>query len=62
MPVISDDLNAVDSTKVGCLCKPEFPHLWYLNAIVEGAAVTWRFPSTDARDEFYKKLVEAMAS
>ncbi len=66
MAVIADDTHAVSPgavvsvVKLEVLADPPQPSYWYL--AVAGASISQmlRFDVVDARDEFYKRLVDAM--
>lgn len=67
MPVVYDETHAVDPAKVCGVAKydaqqPEpFASVWYLAIQSDSGPVqTFRFDSADARDGFYKELVNAM--
>ncbi len=61
MAIINDDFNAVESTQVAAVKKPDVPELWRLDLwLLSGVAMSCSFASTDARDGFYKTLVDAM--
>lgn len=63
MAIINDDYNAVNSADVAILTKPDVAELWRLDLwLKSGTAMSCKFDSTDSRDGFYKKLVEAMGN
>ena len=63
MAVIADDYNAVDSTAVEAVTKPDADYLWWLTVVLKsGQTVTPRFLSVSARDDFYKSLVNALGT
>ena len=63
MSIISDDYNAVESQQVAAVKKPDVPEIWRLDVwLLSGTAMSCGFQSTGERDEFYKRLVDAMGS
>ncbi len=67
MAVISDDAHAVDSstvcavTKAASVQSPPFESAYYLTVQGQaGAGQVLRWDDQGPRDEFYKRLIEAM--
>ena len=61
MAVVSDDWNAVNAATVSSVTKPDLDTVLYLVIYAENCPpVTVWFPDTAARDDFFKKLIEAM--
>lgn len=58
--VIADDYNAVRVAAVQGVQKPDADYLHWLTVQMGGQTTTLRFPDHAARDDFYKKLVDAM--
>jgi hypothetical protein len=62
VPLVSDDYHAIQSSAVECVTKPSDPSAWDLTVwLVCGLALTLWFDTSDTRDEFYKRLVDAMS-
>jgi len=62
MALVSDDYHAVQSASVVSVEKPDAETLWSLSLATSGGDVQLRFESLGARDDFFKKLVNAMES
>jgi len=60
MALITDDYNAVESTQVAVVCRPDAA-LWLTLTMVSGHGLMLYFASIDARDTFWKLLVDAMS-
>ena len=65
MAIVSDDQRAVDASDVACAWKvtDENSGVYWLVVTCKGTSsqVTSRFEKSDQRDEFYKRLVDAMS-
>lgn len=71
MAIIENGTYAVNSADVGAVCKgssyapPPTDTSYWLRVVLKGtgsaSSQVWVFPSEGDRDEFYKKLVNAMA-
>lgn len=61
---ITDDYNAIDPSQVALAQKPEQPENWsvYVQMMQSSYLTQLRFVSQESRDEFYKRLVDAMGA
>jgi len=66
MPVLYDDTHAVNPstvcvvTKANAVQPPPFESFWYLVIQSGDGSQTLRWTDESLRDEFYKRLIEAM--
>ncbi len=60
MAIVYDDYNAVDAVKVSTVTKPIAGTSWYLTVVSVSGPVTLWFADEGSRDDFYKRLIEAM--
>ena len=61
MAIVNDEYNAINAASIVALARPMDPQAPYLLATSAGCPqITLWFETTDARDTFYKQLVEAM--
>ena len=58
--VVSDDFHAVQASMVSSVMKPALETVLYLIVFADGQATTLWFDTLDARDSFFKLLVDAM--
>ena len=60
MAVVNDDFNAINPVMVSGVLKPMLDTSRYLTVFANGLPMTLWFDTADARDSFYKTLVDAI--